>query len=365
MKISIVGGGPAGLYFACSVKQLKPECQVKVYESQFASINAFGLGYTLQNLGSQLLARLDPEFLSGLFSDEPPLFINDALFKTRSRSQSLAFDRGYSVSRPQLMRYLVSKAQELGIKIVDKKVNASLLKKLQRSSDLVVGADGINSVMRSQYTPEFLAQTYSAKLRYSWFINESAQLREEACFYAFEAPEGVVMLTSYPLTLNKQIVIIEMTKQCANSGRFKGRSPEQVSGYLSELLSKNGDDIQLRAAGLPWYSFKMNTVKRLSCQNMVLLGDAAFSFHYSAGQGLTTAFTMGYTLANCLAKTKDVEAALRHYSQSVLLSLRQPAQQSLAHIKWFENIEQHFDTDDEAQKLQCFIGKELMRTAPV
>lgn len=69
MKISIVGGGPAGLYFACSIKQLKPECQVKVYESQFASINAFGLGYTLQNLGSQLLARLDTDFLADLFPE--------------------------------------------------------------------------------------------------------------------------------------------------------------------------------------------------------------------------------------------------------------------------------------------------------
>lgn len=262
------------------------------------------------------------------------------------------------------MRYLVAKAHSLGIKIVDKKVNASLLKKLQRSSDLVVGADGINSVMRSQYEPAFLAQAYSGKLRYSWFINESAQERKEACFYAFEAPEGVVMLTSYPLTLNKQIVIIEMTKQCANSGQFKGRAPEQVSDYLSELLSQNGDDMRLSAAGLPWYSFKMNTVKRLSCQNMALLGDAAFSFHYSAGQGLTTAFTMGYTLANCLAKTNNVDAALKHYSQSVLLSLRQPAQQSLAHIKWFEDIDQHFEIEDEAQKLKGFIEKELMRTEP-
>ena len=87
----------------------------------------------------------------------------------------------------------------------------------------MIGADGVNSVVRRHFSQKFIPNTYAAKLKFSWFINETPQLRKEACFYSFKAPEGVVLMTSYPLTNNKQVVVVEMTDNCLNLGRFSGK----------------------------------------------------------------------------------------------------------------------------------------------
>ena len=342
MKISIIGGGPSGLYFACSIKALNPAINVVVYEVRNESVNSHGLGYTLQNLNTALLQRLDNNYFEALFPDGDTPLITQALFKSNNDCRTFDFTEGFSVTRFGLMRYLHAKARSLNIKIKERKVMPADLKRLKKSSDLLVGADGVNSIVRSHFSKHFRPEAYTAKLKFSWFMNETPQIRKEACFYTFHAPEGVIIMTSYPLSDTKQVVIIEMTNECANSGNFKNKSPKQVIPYLNEILSSNGDNISLTPANLPWYSFKMNTTKNLAYENVTLIGDGAMSFHYSAGQGLTSAFTMGYTLANCLTKHQDVDTALKHYEQSLKLFFEKPSKQSLAHIKWFENIDQHF-----------------------
>jgi len=362
MNISIIGGGPAGLYFASSVKMLNPSFDVTIYEARNESVNSFGLGYTLQKLNTSLLERLDKNYFKGIFPEGPGPLITDALFKSHNNQRVLDFSDGYSIKRSNLMDYLSAKAHSLGVKVKEKKITLINLKRLQRSSDLLVGADGINSVVRRHYSSKLNAQTKKAKLKFSWFINETEQVRKEACFYSFKAPEGVVMLTSYPLTENKQVVIIEMTDKCQNSGNFKGKSPEQASEYLSEILSQNGDQIQLKSAGLPWYSFIMNTTKKLNHQNVTLIGDAAYSYHYSAGQGVTMAFTMGFTLAQCIQKNTDFSSALNHYNNAVQLFSKKPAKESVMVINWLEKVDHYFESTDDSELLDLFIKKHNFET---
>ena len=358
MLISIIGGGPAGLYFACAIKSLNPHFDITVYEARNESVNSHGLGYTLQGLNTNLLSRLDAQYFESLFPTGSTPLITKALFKTNYDSRVLGFSEGFSVTRPQLMRYLHNRALELGVKCKEKKISAARVKRLQNSSDLLVGADGINSIVRNHFSSRFQAKTLQTTLRFSWFINETVQIRKEACFYAFQAPEGVIMLTSYPLTENRQVVIIEMTDNCLNSGQFRGKSPQEAEPYLNALLSSNGDEMSLKSAGLPWYTFNMNTTEQLADKNVALVGDAAFSFHYSAGQGLTTAFTMGYSLAHCLQKNADLTLALKHYSKSVQLMLAKPAAQSFADIRWFENIDSHFRNASTDDWLDLFLDKD-------
>ena len=148
MKISIIGGGPAGLYFACSIKSLNPEIKVNVYEARNESVNSFGLGYTLQSLGSALLKRLDDNFLTGLFPNGEPPLITQALFKTNNDSRTFEFSDGFSVTRFELMRYLHQKALSLNVKIKERKITPVDIKRLKKSSDLLVGADGVNSIVK-------------------------------------------------------------------------------------------------------------------------------------------------------------------------------------------------------------------------
>jgi len=354
MKICIIGGGPAGLYFACSIKSLNPEINVVVYEARNESVNSFGLGYTLQSLGTALLKRLDENYFKALFPNGETPLITQALFKTNNDSRTFDFSDGFSVTRFELMRYLHKKALSLNVKIKERKVTPADIKRLKKSSDLLVGADGVNSIVKRHFAKNFKPHIHTAKLQFSWFMNETDQIRKEACFYTFQAPEGVIIMTSYPLTENKQVVIIEMSNQCADSGKFKGKSPKDSIPYLNEILSSNGDNISLTPANLPWYAFKMNTTQNLAHENVTLIGDGAMSFHYSAGQGLTSAFSMGYALANCLNKNKDINTALQHYEQSLQPLFEKPSAQSLKSIKWFEEIDDHFKNTPEADWLEHF-----------
>jgi len=357
MKISIIGGGPAGLYFASAIKGLNPAYDVSIYEIRNESVNSFGLGYTLQKLGTDLLELIDPHYFEGLFSVESTPLITKALFRTHNQSKRTDFSEGYSVTRTNLMRYLRENALSKGVTITEQKITPNRLNQLQVASDLLIGADGINSAVRKHYSGKLKTKVKTAKLKFSWFINEAPQVKTEACFYAFQADEGVVMLTSYPLTSNKQVVIIEMTQNCLNKGKFKGKTPKQAVPYLNKILSSNGGLVDLQSANLPWYSFKMNTAENLHYNNVALLGDSAYSFHYSAGQGVTMAFTMAYTLAHCLHKNADIKSGLNHYNQTVQLYMKKPLDVSFSVIQWLENIDQHFQSEKEGDLLRLFMQK--------
>lgn len=358
MRISIVGAGPAGLYFACYLKTFKPDFEITIFEAKHESMNDFGIGYTLQKLDTILLERMDANFYQHLFCNEVTPTITQALFKTNNQERTLPFSEGFSVTREQLLEYLMNKATSLGVTITNKKVLPKELPQLQNDFDLVLAADGISSIARELYKDELETKEHKAKLKFSWFTNKTEQERTEACFYAFNSAEGVILLTSYPLTKNKQAVVIEMTDSCLDSGELKGKEPTQAIPYLNKLLSENGDEISLIPANLPWYTFKMNTVGKLYHDNLALIGDAAYSFHYSAGQGVTTSFSMAYTLAQCLLKNSNINLALAHYNHSINLLLTEPAKKSLRHMEWFENIDQHFRITDSQHWLDLFLQKD-------
>src|SRR5690606_18938847 len=121
------------------------------------------------------------------------------------QQRTLPFSEGFSVTRHQLLEYLKSKASSLGVKILNKKILPQELTELENEFDLVLAADGISSIAREFYKEELMAKDHKAKLKFSWFTNETDQERTEACFYAFNSDEGVTLLTSYPLTKNKQV----------------------------------------------------------------------------------------------------------------------------------------------------------------
>jgi len=361
MKIAIIGGGPAGLYFANYLKKHDEKSDITIFEAQYESMNSFGLGYTLQKLDSILLEWIDPDFYQHLFCDQATPIITKALFKTNFQQRILPFSEGFSVTRSQLLEYLLNKAVSAGVKLIPRKVLPDEIAALQQKYDLVIAADGINSIARTQFRTQLQAKEHKAKLKFSWFTNESEQTRTEACFYAFNSAQGVTLLTSYPLTKHRQVVVIEMTDQCLESSALKGKTPTEAIPYLNSLLSKNGDTINLNTANLPWYTFRMNSVGKLYHKNLVLIGDAAYSFHYSAGQGVTTSFSMAYTLAQCILKNASLPLALAQYNQATGMLLAEPAKKSLRHMNWFENIDRLFNETEQAEWLDLFLQKDEFR----
>lgn len=357
MRIIIIGGGPAGLYFASAMKKFNPGFGITVYEAKNESINSFGLGYTLQGLTKDLLAHLDEDYFTSLFANNTPPRLSQATVKTNNDCQTFKFSDGHCVSRFELMRYFRNKATSLGITIEEKKVLPSELSQLQDSCDLLVGADGVNSIVRKEYAAKFVTQQHEAKIKFAWFYNDSPKPQTNVRFYVIKTSTGFIQLSSYPLTDTRQAVIIEMTEKCFQSSRFLQQSPAEAITHLNKIFTSEEDKIDLVSTNLPWFSFKMNTVKHLFHENMVLIGDAAFSFHYSAGVGLQTAFNMANALTTCFQRCNDIDTILNHYSEMTPIALRAPIDKSLNDINWLENIDEHLLNTPEHRLIEHYLEK--------
>jgi len=175
----------------------------------------------------------------------------------------------------------------------------------------------------------------------SWFYNDSTEVQNDVRFYVQQTPSGAVQLCSYPITETRQAVIIEMTEKCFKEGGFDERPTEQSRNYLSDLFSTDHDRISLIPTQLSRFPFKMNSTKNMYYKNVALVGEAAFSFHYSAGVGLNAAFSMGHTLNKCLNMNQDINSALHHYTKASLMALRPSINKSREDIDWLEIIDTH------------------------
>lgn len=358
MNVAIIGGGPAGLYFANYLKQSFKNSDITIFEAQHESMNAFGLGYTLQALDFTLLEKIDPLFREKLFKEGETPVITKAHFKTNGQQRTLPFSEGFSVARSTLINFLKAHAQSLGITLCHQKILPKDLYSLQKKYDLVIASDGINSIARKKFKQTLQAKAHTAKMKFSWFLNTTQEEKTEASFYALNAKEGVTLFSSYPLTKHQQVVIIEMSDHCLASGPLKNKSPTEAIPYLNTLLSKHDTTTQLIPANLPWYTFKMNTTKTLYYKNLALMGDAAYSFHYSAGQGVTTSFSMAYTFVLCLQNNSSIPFALEQYNRSIGMLLSDPSKKSLRHMNWFENIDRLFNETNPDEWLDLFLQKD-------
>lgn len=360
MKVSIIGGGPAGLYCAIAVKQALPTARVKVYEARNETLNSLGLGYVLQSLHLDLLRKLDASFMESLFKGAPPPKLERASVRVDGHLVEKPFELGYTVTRHQLMRYLRDLARSSGVRIIEKKIELKQLSRLKNSNDLLIAADGVSSLVRQRYAAKLEASSTAAKIRFCWYFNESHRKDHKPKFWAVSTKHGVIQMITYPQTDHRQIVIMEMTEACYQRGNFENKTPEEVSKFLSSELSLENEHLQLETGNLPWIPFAQNSVKHLYTENVAFVGESAFSFHYGFGWGLATAFTMGYILARSLA-SHPMPQALETYQNGATLTLAKPVKKSLDAIHWMEGIDEHFINTPQSELVDHYLQRHKYR----
>lgn len=360
MKVSIIGGGPAGLYCAIAIRQVLPTARVKVYEAENETVNSLGLGYVLQSLHLDLLRKVDAEFMNSIFQGTPPPKLRRASVRVDDHIQEKPFELGYTVTRHQLMRYLRTQALSCGVRIIEKKIELKHVSRLKSSSDLLIAADGVSSLVRKRYTSELDAKSTSANIRFCWYFNESPSIDHKPKFWAVSTKHGVIQMITYPQSDHGQIVIMEMTEACYLNGDFESKTPEEIANFLIKELSLEDEPFHLETGNLPWMPFAQNSVENLYTDNVAFVGESAFSFHYGFGWGLATAFTMGYILARSLA-SHPMPQALDVFQNGATLALAKPVTKSLEAIKWMEGIDQHFVDTPNAELVDHYLQRHKYR----
>ncbi|WP_371781212.1 bifunctional salicylyl-CoA 5-hydroxylase/oxidoreductase [Streptosporangium subroseum] len=341
MKIAIVGGGPGGLYLAALMKGLDATHEVTVWERN-APEDTFGFGVVFSD-----------ETLGGIESADQVIYRKMESRFARWTDIDIEFNgrpftvggQGFAaMSRKELLRLLQDRVAELGVTVRYRSM-APDVDELRSAYDVVVAADGLNSTVRAKYADFFGTTLDHRRNKYVWLGTDL--VFEAFQFFVKETEWGTMQIHGYPFSERGSTFIVEMHEDVwrrAGFGRTEseefppGASDEYAVARIKEIWAKELDGHEILTNNSKWLNF--TTVRNTGWHhgNVVLLGDAAHTAHFSIGSGTKLAMEDALALAACLHENPTVEAALQAYEaerKPVVESTQRAAQASL---EWFENI---------------------------
>ena len=358
MRIAVAGGGPGGLYFAALVRQLLPGAEVTVWERN-APDDTFGFGVVFSDETLGGIENADP----GIYRQMEREFARWDDIDVHYRGEVITSGgHGFAaMGRRRLLEILQQRCADLGV-TVQFRTPAPDPDQLAASYDLVVAADGLNSEVRSSRASTFRPEFDFRNCKYMWLGTDL--VFEAFKFYVEQTPYGVMQVHGYPYDATGSTFIVEMNEAVWQAAGFAelaaaaadlapGHSDEASIARLAGLLDGVLGGHALQANNSRWLSFATVRCDRWHDGNMVLLGDAAHTAHFSIGSGTKLAMEDALALAACLyehgaeAGSDAVAAALTAYEaerRPVVASTQRAAQASL---EWFENLGQYAGQEPE------------------
>ncbi len=252
-----------------------------------------------------------------------------------------------AMSRRRLLEVLHERCRMLGVKLVFNTL-APDVEELSASHDLVVAADGVNSAVRARYAETFRPTLDVRQCRYMWL--GTSRVFDAFTFDIRQTPHGVMQIHGYPYDSKASTFIVEMNEQVWQRAGFAeladrplcaGDSDEQSIARIRDLFADVLDGHEIMANNSRWVSFATVRTETWRHGNVVLLGDAAHTAHFSIGSGTKLAMEDALALAACVHEQSDVDTALAAYEaerRPVVVSTQRAAQASL---EWFENLVQY------------------------
>jgi anthraniloyl-CoA monooxygenase len=348
MRVAVIGGGPGGLYFAALMKQLKPTHEITVWERNAADDTfGFGVVFSDETLGGiehadeRIFAQMQAEFAQ--WDDIDVDFRGQVL---TSGGHGFA-----AMSRKRLLEILQQRCLELGVTIHFRAL-APDVAQLSSGYDLVIACDGLNSGVRNRYADTFGPSLEARQCKYMWL--GTTKVFDAFKFYVRETPHGMMQIHGYPYDSHGSTFIVEMNDEVWRRAGFDafadrefipGESDEKSVELIRELFADVLDGHDVLTNNSRWLNFTTVRNETWRHDNVVLLGDAAHTAHFSIGSGTKLAMEDALALAACLHEQPDVPSALKAYEaerRPVVVSTQRAAQASL---EWFENLTQYTDQD--------------------
>jgi len=341
MKIVCVGGGPAGLYFAISAKLRNRDHDITVIERNPAGVT-YGWGVTFSHPLLDSLYRNDPESARQIF-DSPASWGNQEVHVGDTQRAHLG-GYGFAIGRKHLLDILVKRATDLGVDIQFQREVKDLSE--FADADLIVACDGANSQVRRLHNEHFQTDAHAGRNKYIWLGTNRVF---DSFMFAFEeTAAGWIWFYSYPFNADTTTFIVECSPETWKGLGFDKLEPDASLKLLEEVFAHHLDGHPLmnsmRDLGkIPWLNFTRITNTSWHHDNIVLMGDAAHTTHFSIGSGTTLAMQDAIGLAESLDAHDDLQVAFKNYEdkrRSEIMDLQSAAMSS---TEWFENVPSYID----------------------
>ena len=345
MKVAVLGGGPAGLYFAISMKLRDAAHEVTLFERNRAD-DTFGWGVVLSAETLDNLTANDPvsaRQIRGHFAYWDDIAVVHDGVRTVSTGHGFC-----GIGRKRLLTLLQARAIELGVDLCFE-TEATDPKIYMASHDLVVAADGLNSRARGAFAEIFKPDIDTRKCKFVWLGTK--QKFDDAFTFIFEKTEhGWVWAHAYQFDPEMATFIVECSEETFERFGFGAMSQKESIAVCERIFAKHlgGHALMTNAnhiRGSAWINFPRVLCERWSYKNLALMGDAAASAHFSIGSGTKLALESAVALADYVDSEPDLDAAFRKYEdarRTEVLKLQSAARNSL---EWFEEVERYLGLD--------------------
>ena len=340
MKINCLGGGPGGLYFAILMKKAFPAAEIHVIERNRAD-DTFGFGVVFSDATLDAIAAADPKTHDRIVDSFAHWDDIDIHFKGEVVTST---GHGFSgMSRKGMLEILQRRCRELD---VDLQFECEFTDPDDyRDCDLVVAADGVNSTVRAAYADAFEPQIDWRPNRFAWL----GTTREFPAFtfYFKENEHGLWRVHAYRYMAGTSTFIPECTEATfANSG-LDADDEDATVAYLEALFAAELEGHRLLKNRSNWRNFPIVNCGRWRHENVVLIGDAVHTAHFSIGSGTKLAMEDAIALTRAIRDAhgagRDLTAALTAYEEARRPEVDSLQRSAATSLRWFEEAERYYE----------------------
>jgi anthraniloyl-CoA monooxygenase len=331
MKINVIGGGPAGMYFAILIKQADATHDITIHERNGPD-DTFGWGVVFSG---KTLANLRG-------ADEPSHAEITRDFEAWNNVDVVKGDEKISIhgnsfsgiARIRLLKILQRRCEALSIRI-NFRTEIRNLASLRNDCDLLVGADGVNSTVREGLAEKLQPNLSTRPNKYIWYGTN--HLFHGLTLTFRENDAGVFAAHSYKFDQTTSTFIVECDPQTWANAGFASMNDQDTRAYVADVFARDLNGQLLLSNNSKWINFMLVKNAHWQFENVVLLGDALHTAHFSIGSGTKLAMEDAIALKQCFDRAENVAGALHEFERvrkPIIEDYQAAAYESMV---WFEN----------------------------
>jgi 2-polyprenyl-6-methoxyphenol hydroxylase-like FAD-dependent oxidoreductase len=338
LRIAVIGGGPGGLYFAYLWKRRHPEASVDLFE-QNPQGATWGFGVVFSEAALEFLRADDPDTVDAI----APRMESWNNITLNLRGQSVEIDGvGFSsIGRLELLTILQMCAREVGVAAHYETAVTSLDQ--FAGYDLIVAADGLNSLARRSFEGDFgFSVSYSTN-KFAWYGTTKPFATLSQTFVATD--RGAFNAHHYRYSPAMSTFLVECDRATWQACGFADKSIEESQAICEQVFADALDGHRLISNKSVWRNFPWVWNEHWSHRNMVLIGDALHSAHFSIGSGTRLAIEDAIALVKALEAGNDIPAALARYQNERKPIVKKLVTAARASADWYESFPDHMKLD--------------------